>query len=155
METSNVGELIRNYRIEHDLTERDLAQKLFVSTCRVMRWERNLSMPNGKVRYALARLLKVDPDTFARPKLHRESNEMSLSAGRITKLRIMTGLSQVQLAQALHVGKGTVANWEVGTRTPRLPEVFAMAKLFHRRLDYILGYSIDDSYYDYDEEHLR
>jgi len=52
------------------------------------------------------------------------------------------------------VGKGTVAMWETGARTPRLPEAFAMSKLFHRRLDYVLGYSIDDSFYDYEKEHL-
>ena len=75
-------------------------------------------------------------------------------AERIRVLRKQKGLTQIQLAEILSVSKGTVAMWETGSRTPRLPEAYAMSKLFHRRLDYLLGYSIDDSYYDYDKEYL-
>jgi len=150
----NVGELIQSYRAENEMSQTDLAKRLQVSITRVIRWEKNRSLPNGKVRFALARLMQVDPNVFKCEKLHRDRCEIAISGERIRTLRKMRGLSQIQLAEALHVGKGTVAMWETGARTPRLPDAFAMSKLFHRRLDYVLGYSIDDSFYDYEKEHL-
>lgn len=80
--------------------------------------------------------------------------ELPMVALRIKALRKTSGITQVQLACALDVSKGTVAMWEVGTRAPKVAEVYKMARLFHCRMDYILGYSIDDRFYDYDLEFL-
>lgn len=73
---------------------------------------------------------------------------------RIKALRKSMGITQVQLASALSVSKGTVAMWESGSRMPKAADVYKMARLFRCRMDYVLGYSIDDRLYDYDLEFL-
>jgi len=118
-----------------------------------MRWESNKSAPTGKARRALALLMQIDEKYLTHEKHHQDTCERAAASERIMILRKKSGLTQVQLAETLHVGKATVAMWETGGRNPRLPEAYAMSKLFHCRMDYLLGYSIDDSYYDYDKEH--
>lgn len=80
--------------------------------------------------------------------------ELPMVSLRIKALRKTTGITQIQLASALSVSKGTVAMWESGARTPKAADVYKMARLFCCRMDYILGYSIDDRLYDYDLEFL-
>lgn len=80
--------------------------------------------------------------------------ELPMFSVRIKHIRKKSGFTQVQLATALGISKETVAMWEVGARHPRPTEVYKMAQLFHCRMDYILGYSIDDRYYDYALEFL-
>lgn len=80
--------------------------------------------------------------------------ELPMVSLRIKALRKTTGVTQVQLAGVLSVSKGTVAMWESGARMPKAADVYKMARLFRCRMDYILGYSIDDRLYDYDLEFL-
>lgn len=85
---------------------------------------------------------------------HYVERELPMVAVRIKTIRKKAGVTQVQLASALGVSKGTVAMWEVGARHPRPTEVYKMAQFFHCRMDYILGYSMDDGFCDYDMEFL-
>ena len=154
MTTNTIGDLIRNYRVEHGLSQMDLAEHLHVRVPRVMRWESNRSAPTGKVRRSLALLMQIDEKKLSHEQIHQDMCEKAAASERIKILRQKAGLTQVQLAEHLHASKATVAMWETGGRGPRLPEAYAMSKLFHCRMDYLLGYSIDDSYYDYDKELL-
>ena len=64
-------------------------------------------------------------------------------ANRLKQLRKDNGYTQVSLAAALGLSKGTVAMWETGKRTPDYEVINQMADIFDRRIDYILGYSDD------------
>ena len=64
-------------------------------------------------------------------------------ASRLKQLRKENGYTQVTLATALGLSKGTVAMWETGKRTPDYEVVNQLADIFDRRIDYILGYSDD------------
>lgn len=66
-------------------------------------------------------------------------------AERLKELRKKNGYTQVSLAEALGVSKGTVAMWETGKRTPDFNMVNRLSDLFDRRMDYILGYSDDET----------
>lgn len=154
MTTNTIGDLIRNYRSEQGLSQMDLAERLHVRLPRVMSWESNRSVPTGKVRRSLALLMQIDEKNLSHEQIHQDMCEKAAASERIMILRKKAGLTQVQLAEYLHVGKTSVAMWETGERGPRLPEAYAMSKLFHCRMDYLLGYSIDDRYYDYDKELL-
>jgi len=66
-------------------------------------------------------------------------------AERLKELRKENGYTQVTLADALGLSKGTVAMWETGKRTPDYEVINQMSDMFDRRIDYILGYSDDDS----------
>lgn len=64
---------------------------------------------------------------------------------RLKKLRKENGYTQITLAAALGLSKGTVAMWETGKRKPDYETINIMSNMFDRRIDYILGYSDDDS----------
>lgn len=66
-------------------------------------------------------------------------------AQRLKGLRSDHDMTQVQLAEKLGVSKGTVAMWETGRRKPSFDALEQMSKLFHCRVDYILGISDDMS----------
>lgn len=65
-------------------------------------------------------------------------------SSRLKELRKANGYTQVSLAEALGVSKGTVAMWETGKRYPDYEVINQISDMFDRRIDYILGYSDDD-----------
>ena len=66
-------------------------------------------------------------------------------AERLKAVRKQQGYTQVSLSEALGVTKGAVAMWETGKRTPDYEMLHTMSERFDRRIDYIIGYSDDDS----------
>ncbi|MCQ2436207.1 MAG: helix-turn-helix domain-containing protein [Clostridia bacterium] len=54
-------------------------------------------------------------------------------------LRTQIGMSQVDLAKALHVSKQCVSNWENDNIQPSVEMLIKMADFFHVSIDYILG----------------
>lgn len=63
---------------------------------------------------------------------------------RLKMLRIENGLTQAQLAQALHIGQTTVAAYEK-SHDPNIYNLIAYAKFFHCSLDFLTGLQ-EDSY---------
>ena len=57
---------------------------------------------------------------------------------RITALRRNNGISQAQLAQALHVSPSTVGMYEQGRRMPSINALVTMSKVFEVSLDYLI-----------------
>ena len=66
-------------------------------------------------------------------------------ADRLKELRKEKNMTQVQLAEALGVSKGTIAMWEIGKREPNFETLNRLSDIFDKRIDYILGYSNDAS----------
>ncbi len=57
----------------------------------------------------------------------------------IKKLRILRGLSQVDIAKALHVSKQCVSNWESGNIQPSIDMLLKLAEFFNASTDFLLG----------------
>lgn len=76
-------------------------------------------------------------------------------AERLKEIRNGAGMTQVQLAEALGVSKGTVAMWEIGKREPNYETLNALSGIFDKRIDYILGYSNDGSSARLSEEQIE
>lgn len=57
---------------------------------------------------------------------------------RIQQLRRKNGLSQEQLAEALHVSRQAVSKWESAQSQPDLDKILAMGELFQVSTDYLL-----------------
>lgn len=75
-------------------------------------------------------------------------------ATRIKELRKTNGYTQITLAEALGVSKGTVAMWETGKRAPGYEVINLLSDMFDRRIDYILGYSDDETSPKLSEEEI-
>lgn len=76
-------------------------------------------------------------------------------ADRLKKVRAEKGMTQVQLAEALGVSKGTIAMWETGKREPNFETLNELSEIFDKRIDYILGYSNDASSPQMTEEEIE
>lgn len=57
---------------------------------------------------------------------------------RIAMLRKRSGMSQLQLAEALNISASTIGMYEQGRRTPGLDVLIAMSRVFHVSLDYLI-----------------
>ena len=56
-------------------------------------------------------------------------------ANRLKEIRKEKNMTQVQLAEALGVSKGTVAMWEIGKRQPNFETLNALSDIFDKRID--------------------
>lgn len=66
---------------------------------------------------------------------------------RIAALRKANGLTQLQLANLLHISPSAEGMYEQGRRTPSLDILIAMSLIFHVSLDYLIkGTMIDEEH---------
>lgn len=57
---------------------------------------------------------------------------------RIMQLRKLSGMTQLQLAQILHISASAEGMYEQGRRTPSLEVLIMMSQLFGVSLDYLI-----------------
>ena len=72
----------------------------------------------------------------------------------IKKLRIESGMTQQQLADALGVSDGAVSQWETGIYFPRIGMVQKIAGLFGVKVSDVIGDVDERTSLTYDEEQL-
>lgn len=72
----------------------------------------------------------------------------------IANLRNKRGISQLALAESLHIGQSTLAMYEKGKRSPNLEMITKIADYFNVSTDYLLGRpeKADDDQVDLDLE---
>lgn len=58
---------------------------------------------------------------------------------RVRHLRLGMGLTQVQVAERLHISKAMISSYETGIRLPSYDVLIKFAKLFGVTTDYLLG----------------
>ncbi|MDE6060955.1 MAG: helix-turn-helix domain-containing protein, partial [Clostridia bacterium] len=57
----------------------------------------------------------------------------------IKSLRVESGLSQQELAEALNISQSAIAKWELGKTEPTASMIILLAKYFKVTTDYLLG----------------
>lgn len=57
---------------------------------------------------------------------------------QITYLRKLSGMSQSQLAAAINVSPSTIGMYEQGRRTPDIPTLISISRLFGVSLDFLI-----------------
>lgn len=58
----NTATLIKTYRLEHQLTQKELAEQIDVDAITVSRWERGATTPSDLYRVRVARVLGIHPN---------------------------------------------------------------------------------------------
>lgn len=58
---------------------------------------------------------------------------------RLRKIRQSAGFTQKQLADSIHVSKGTISNYETEERQPSPAILKDLARTLHISVDYLLG----------------
>lgn len=71
---------------------------------------------------------------------------------RLKKVRKERGYTQVSLAEALGVSKGSVAMWETGKRNPEFETLEELLTLLDVSYDYLTGRTDEEGYHNPTEE---
>ena len=66
---------------------------------------------------------------------------------KLKELRTAKNISQIELANYLHVSNTTVSNCESGKRVPNMETLIQIANYFDVSLDYLLGRDNSESFY--------
>lgn len=70
---------------------------------------------------------------------------------RLRQLREEKGLTQQELAEKLNIGRASISNYELGTRTPDIEVLNKLADFFGVTTDYLIGRS---EYKTFEEENM-
>lgn len=74
---------------------------------------------------------------------------------RLKKVRKERGYTQVSLAEALGVSKGSVAMWETGKRNPEFETLEELLSILDVSYDYLTGKSDSEGYHNPTEEDVN
>ena len=78
--------------------------------------------------------------TLQKPKnLTRKENIYMYFSHQLAKIREITGTTQKQLAEALHISSSAVGQWETSERTPKIERLVEIADFFSVSTDLLLS----------------
>lgn len=70
-----------------------------------------------------------------------DENQKDIIAKTLTNLRELNFITQIELAQYLHLSSGAVSHYEKGITVPPTEVIFRLAEFYNVTTDYILGRS--------------
>ena len=79
IDNQKFGTFLRRLRVEHGMTQKDLAKRLFVSDKAVSKWERGLSLPDIALLRPIADTLDVTVTELLAGEYIREDQSLSIS----------------------------------------------------------------------------
>ena len=136
-------ENIKKIRVEYNLSQKDVAEKLNLSRSSYAMWESNnnifpikrliefCNITNCSHNYALGIVDEND-------KIQADYNIDKMKQ-RLVEFRKENKLTQESLAQLLNVVKGTVGNYESGRALIATPFLYEICKKYKISADYLLG----------------
>ena len=137
---------LSNLRIDNDLKQKDIADKLGVERSTYAMWEIGKSDFPILTANELANYYKVSIDYLlgmSDIKFETERNEIdfNLMRKRLKKLRKNKGISQLELGDKVGFSQKTYSNYEVGSRVPTTFKLMYIAKYYNVSYDYLVGRS--------------
>lgn len=126
---------LKELRMQNNLTQKDLAEKLGIAQNTVSQWENGTRSINTETAKVIADLFNVSIDTLCNNGSDFDGNVMV----RLKELRKEKGLSQKELADIFSVSQGTIANWENGRRIMDIETAKSISDFFGVTIDYLLG----------------
>lgn len=138
-----IGEVVLQYRKEHNLSQRQFALRCGLSNAYVNMLEKNINPGTGKqisisveTAEAIASAMGLSTsdllqfaDTSA---LVSEVLDNKLAIGQnIRKYRQLRSMSQAQLAEEIECSQSTITMYETGKREPDMDTIEAIAQVLH------------------------
>lgn len=68
MDSKNIGQFIKRLREENNITQKELASKVYVSRQSVSKWENGISLPNLDILLKLGEIFDITVDEILRAK---------------------------------------------------------------------------------------
>lgn len=138
----NIGDRIKQIRLENDMTLEELAKITGVSKPTIFRYESGeiKNIPPDKIE-KLAKGLKVSPGYIMG---WEENNDMSIG-DRIKKRRLELGLTQEEIAKRIgYKDRTTIVKIEKGKIDLTQSKVIEFAKILHTSPTYLMGCEKND-----------
>ncbi len=117
-ELKTIGDHIRAWRMDHYLTQAELAKKLVVCDDTIAGWEMRRTEPGIKQMPQIIEAIGYLPIDI----------ETSSLGGKIRYYRYINGLSQEELAKILGINESTVFHYEKNIHQP-LPKILKKLKI--------------------------
>lgn len=133
-----IGEKIAEKRKEKGWTQKELAEKLYVSDKNVSKWECGRSVPDVFMLKRMADLFGVKIDYFV--KLEGDGDFMTDVGIKIRSCREIAGYSQAEFAERLRTTEQNVIDWENGEALPDVFYLNKMSELFDFPLEELIGF---------------
>lgn len=133
-----IGEKIAEKRKEKGWTQKELAEKLYVSDKNVSKWECGRSVPDVFMLKRMADLFGVKIEYFV--KLEGDGDFMTDVGIKIRSCREIAGYSQAEFAERLRTTEKNVIDWENGEALPDIFYLNKMSELFDFPLEELIGF---------------
>lgn len=133
-----IGEKIAEKRKEKGWTQKELAEKLYVSDKNVSKWECGRSVPDVFMLKRMADLFGVKIEYFV--KLEGDGDFMTDVGIKIRSCREIAGYSQAEFAERLRTTEQNVIDWENGEALPDIFYLNKMSELFDFPLEELIGF---------------
>lgn len=109
MDMQSTGKIISQKRKELNMTQKDLAQILNVSTAAVSKWERGLNYPDLSIMEALAKALRINVSNLLQlesepsEQIIRNITEISINENKVNNKTIMLKIIAISLSAIFSV----------------------------------------------------
>lgn len=142
----SLGARLRKARINADLTQADVANRIEVSAQTVGNWEAGRNEPDETAIGSLAVLYGVpseeitDPadDPLVNPEILLPYNRIKVDLARLVSARQEAGLTQSQAAELSGISANSICRYETGLAKPMLPTMETLAAAYQKQLAWFL-----------------
>ena len=137
-----IGDRIKELRVKHGLTQKDIAALLDVSPSTVGMYEQNRREPDANTIIKISEQFNVSTDYLLGNSKENESYGTLLISKfgiLIKQEREQKGISQKEFAEKIGVPANTLCQWETGKREPDYEMLKKIANCLEVSTDYLLG----------------
>ena len=148
----NYGIILKELRLEHKLTQKDIANLLKIARQTYNHYEVQESIIPLKYLNELANFYQVSIDYLLRLTSNKDSNQISnkidikLSGERLKKWRKEQKLTQEKLANILNTFHTVIVDYEHGKNLIATPFLYTICKKYNISADYLLGKTDEPKY---------
>lgn len=148
MNNVELGNYILKRRKKLNLSQKELADNLFVTVSTISKWEKGIRYPDLTLIGSLAQCLKVDIESFCalKEELNSQLNnniefDISKFSNNFKILRKVNNISLTELSNRLNVSYQTISKWENKESLPTIFNLIECSKIFNTSI-YNLYYGI-------------
>lgn len=138
MDKINYGEYIKKRRVELNLSQSDLANVLSCSYQAISKYENNSVKVDISLISKLAKVLKVDLDSFLAKKYEKNNNycdylefDYTKFLNKLNYLREKKSITQKELAKQVNISSSRISKLEKGNANLKVEEFLSFANFFN------------------------
>lgn len=140
------GDRIKQLRVENNLTQDVLSEKINISQSAISVWESSLRVPSALIVIEFSIFFNVSSDyllgiTDDKKWCNYKKEDIASLSERIKELRLQMQLTQSELAKRTGLLQSSIAYWEIGKNVPDSNKIIILAEFFDVSTDYLLGLS--------------